>query len=72
MTVFECKAAKIHQIGWNLGRRPFLTKILIKPGLHDGQGSKASVNRGFYYFIGIKIKGLNIKYFKTQTDSTFP
>lgn len=45
---------------------------MIKQELYDGQGSKASVNWGFYWLFGIKKKGLNIKYFYTQTDSTVP
>lgn len=59
---------KIHQIGGNLGRGPFLTKKLLNQKLYDGKGLNASSNGGLFTdcWIIIKTEGLNIRYFFTQ------
>lgn len=60
-------SAKIHQIGRNLERRPFLAKELLKQKLYDGKGSKG-VNQALFTGSLTKIKTmeLNVKYFFTH------
>lgn len=62
-------SAKIHQIGGNLERRPFLAKELPKQKLYDGKGSKG-INQALFTGSLTKIKTmeLNVKYFYTHTN----
>lgn len=69
----HCGAVNIHQIGWNLGKRNFLAKNLLKQNIFGGTGSKASVNQDLLTdcLTNIKTKELNSRcYFTPELIST--